>query len=29
MNSVMNEKDLNIPFTQLKDFVPKGNSQDD
>ncbi len=25
----MTEKDLNIPFVQLKDYTPKGNSQDD
>lgn len=29
MNSNMTEKDLNINFEQLKNYVSKGNSQDD
>lgn len=29
MNSNMTEKDLSIEFQKLKDYSPKGNSQDD
>ncbi len=29
MSVQMSEKELEIPFTYFKDYVPKGNAQDD